>query len=592
MSYAHHLSQSIAEINRDAFIANSVEVGSSRHTRIMTRICEVIEDVIAISNQEEGFVTVFGAVIESDLLGVRWLVLQHDDACKSLDDWCMSRVQQFGTLSLTSLFQFALNTMTNLHLMHSHRLWHGLLSPSSVAVSVNDTGHAKFILTDAGLSKLKTESMKAFGALHASDVFVPTSVSRYQASQSPSPFAGDVFACGVMVGEMALRFVRAPGSAFEVQPFAKFNSNTDLVRFAADRLISAGSREFAEILERACCAATASEVLEQLDASKSAIVTAIPKLTGIEGSYEAVFEVIDRLEPLKAVTADVFAVAASAQSIITDADITAKMDAWVTDAATGAPNLPLVSVLRQLQQAGIAVGQAVELLLSILPELSAQDAAALKHAATPSEADDTIRVRVLTSHGESIEIPVSLTSTVSDVFTVACLAFDFPVDHSTIVYQGRVLRASQPLLQCGMNTTGVTELSLLLDSHFDDFAAGDGASAFGIVCDNGQLITLSAVSVNVKMYGMVAAVELLQEFVNETATDVSSATLSLPLPEGGVIDGLTVVIGSKQVRGMIKPKEVARLQYDKLSAAGQGVTLAETVNDSSSQPCYRIQREC
>src|SRR6185312_1688897 len=74
--------------------------------------------------------------------------------------------------------------------------------------------------------------------------------------------------------------------------------------------------------------------------------------------------------------------------------------------------------------------------------------------------------------------------------------------------------------------------------------------------------------------GFVARVTITQTFEN-AATQNIEAVYTFPLPEDAAVDDMTIQIGDRTVRGVIKKREEARAIYEKAKATGHTAALLD-----------------
>lgn len=85
---------------------------------------------------------------------------------------------------------------------------------------------------------------------------------------------------------------------------------------------------------------------------------------------------------------------------------------------------------------------------------------------------------------------------------------------------------------------------------------------------------LKHTDVKAEISGFLARVTVTQEFEN-TASDKVEAVYVFPLPHGAAVDAMTLDVGSRTVKGVIKRREEARAIYDAARNAGKVAALLD-----------------
>jgi Ca-activated chloride channel family protein len=98
----------------------------------------------------------------------------------------------------------------------------------------------------------------------------------------------------------------------------------------------------------------------------------------------------------------------------------------------------------------------------------------------------------------------------------------------------------------------------------------DGALAL----PDGQFCPLTHTDVQGELSGLLARVKVTQEFVNPTSDRVE-AVYTFPLPQHAAVDDLTMTVGDRTVRGLIKKRQEAREIYERAREAGQTAALLQ-----------------
>jgi len=99
-----------------------------------------------------------------------------------------------------------------------------------------------------------------------------------------------------------------------------------------------------------------------------------------------------------------------------------------------------------------------------------------------------------------------------------------------------------------------------------------------VEADDGSARGLAAhgVEVDVELRGFVAETRVRQRFRNPTEAWLE-ATYVHPLPEGGAVEALTLLIGDRTIEGQIQEKEAARRMYERARARGRAASLLEQI---------------
>jgi len=87
-------------------------------------------------------------------------------------------------------------------------------------------------------------------------------------------------------------------------------------------------------------------------------------------------------------------------------------------------------------------------------------------------------------------------------------------------------------------------------------------------------VPLAHTAVEAQISGFVARVNVIQTFVNPFPKPIE-AVYVFPLPHDAAVDDMTMTIGKRVIKGIIKKKEEAREIYEKAKAAGQTASLLD-----------------
>ncbi|MGD0201799.1 MAG: VIT and VWA domain-containing protein [Bryobacteraceae bacterium] len=86
------------------------------------------------------------------------------------------------------------------------------------------------------------------------------------------------------------------------------------------------------------------------------------------------------------------------------------------------------------------------------------------------------------------------------------------------------------------------------------------------------LCPLKHTDVKAEISGFLARVTVTQEFTNPYQEKIE-AVYTFPLPQNSAVDDMTMLVGTRTVRGVIKPREEARAVYEAARAAGHVASL-------------------
>lgn len=108
-------------------------------------------------------------------------------------------------------------------------------------------------------------------------------------------------------------------------------------------------------------------------------------------------------------------------------------------------------------------------------------------------------------------------------------------------------------------------------------AAGPPSGSLGIVGKDGSITSscpLKHTEVRGAISGFVARVEVTQTFKNSAFRKIE-AVYAFPLPENAAVDDMTIQVGNRTVRGLIKKREEARAMYEKAKQTGHVAALLD-----------------
>jgi Ca-activated chloride channel family protein len=111
----------------------------------------------------------------------------------------------------------------------------------------------------------------------------------------------------------------------------------------------------------------------------------------------------------------------------------------------------------------------------------------------------------------------------------------------------------------------------------DDEIAGFGRdpdAGFGALQTERGLLPLTAMSVEARVAGVVAAIDVAQTFVNTTGVAIE-ATYIFPLPDRAAVRRFQMEVAGRVIDGVIDERGAARQQYDEAIAAGHRAAITE-----------------
>jgi Ca-activated chloride channel homolog len=128
----------------------------------------------------------------------------------------------------------------------------------------------------------------------------------------------------------------------------------------------------------------------------------------------------------------------------------------------------------------------------------------------------------------------------------------------------------------------VLSLAVLLWSFFSTettvaAAPGETSGSLQILGKDGSVkgaCPLKRTEVRGAISGFIARVEVTQTFENSAAQKIE-AVYAFPLPENAAVDDMTIQVGNRTVRGVIKKREEARAIYEKAKQTGHVAALLD-----------------
>ncbi|MGE0547237.1 MAG: VIT domain-containing protein [Kofleriaceae bacterium] len=116
-------------------------------------------------------------------------------------------------------------------------------------------------------------------------------------------------------------------------------------------------------------------------------------------------------------------------------------------------------------------------------------------------------------------------------------------------------------------------LSVMSDDEVASFGR-DPDAGFGALRTERGLLPLTAMSVDARVSGVVAAIEVAQTFVNSLTTPIE-ATYMFPLPDRSAVHRFRMEVAGRVIEGVVEERGAAREQYDEAIAKGQRAAITE-----------------
>ncbi|HLY92849.1 MAG TPA: VIT domain-containing protein, partial [Candidatus Angelobacter sp.] len=123
----------------------------------------------------------------------------------------------------------------------------------------------------------------------------------------------------------------------------------------------------------------------------------------------------------------------------------------------------------------------------------------------------------------------------------------------------------------------LTYLLLVLNPQRASAGATGGSSQLQIIGKNGKVtgsVPLKHTAIKTEISGFVARTELTQEFENVQPQAVE-AIYVFPLPHDSAVDGMTMKIGMREIRAVIKERDEARKIYEQARNTGHTAALLD-----------------
>ncbi|MGN6106810.1 MAG: VIT domain-containing protein [Kofleriaceae bacterium] len=116
-------------------------------------------------------------------------------------------------------------------------------------------------------------------------------------------------------------------------------------------------------------------------------------------------------------------------------------------------------------------------------------------------------------------------------------------------------------------------MTLMTDDEVARFCR-DPRAGFGALETERGALPLVALEVDARVAGVIAAVEVVQTFVNTMRAPIE-ATYVFPLPDRAAVHRFRMEVGARVIEGVVEERGAAREQYDEAIAAGHRAAIAE-----------------
>jgi Ca-activated chloride channel homolog len=124
---------------------------------------------------------------------------------------------------------------------------------------------------------------------------------------------------------------------------------------------------------------------------------------------------------------------------------------------------------------------------------------------------------------------------------------------------------------------GLIYLLIVLNPQTASAGQSSGSSQLEILGKDGRVagfVPLKHTGIKTEISGFVARTEVTQEFEN-VLPDAVEAIYVFPLPHDSAVDGMTMTVGEREIRAVIKEREEARKIYEQARAAGHTAALLD-----------------
>ncbi|HEY7405526.1 MAG TPA: VIT domain-containing protein [Candidatus Angelobacter sp.] len=133
------------------------------------------------------------------------------------------------------------------------------------------------------------------------------------------------------------------------------------------------------------------------------------------------------------------------------------------------------------------------------------------------------------------------------------------------------------LFAAAMAAVGLIYFLIILNPQSASAVQTAGPSQLEIVGKDGKpagFVPLKHTGIKTEISGFVARTEVTQEFENSLPNAVE-AIYVFPLPHDSAVDGMTMTVGQREIRAVIKEREAARQIYEAARSAGHTAALLD-----------------
>ncbi len=137
--------------------------------------------------------------------------------------------------------------------------------------------------------------------------------------------------------------------------------------------------------------------------------------------------------------------------------------------------------------------------------------------------------------------------------------------------------AGAPVSAAAIVALCCTYLLIVLNPQNASAGQPTGNSQLQIIGKDGKVagfVPLKHTGIKTEISGFVARIEVTQEFENVLPSAVE-AIYVFPLPHDSAVDGMTMMVGEREIRAVIKEREEARKIYERARTAGHTAALLD-----------------
>jgi len=117
-------------------------------------------------------------------------------------------------------------------------------------------------------------------------------------------------------------------------------------------------------------------------------------------------------------------------------------------------------------------------------------------------------------------------------------------------------------------------LALMTDDEVAAFGRRSDGEGFGALETARGLLPLTAMQIDARVRGVMAAIDVAQTFVNTTGTAIE-ATYIFPMPDRLAVNRFRMEVAGRVIEGIVDERGAAREQYDQAIAAGHRAAITE-----------------